>query len=122
MTFREILARVIDPTPGALAGAVMCSDGVAIDEYRRPEAQIDLNTVTVEFQLVLEQARKVAGALYGQGSGGLEELILKTPGHQLLFREIDEEYFLVVALRHDGMLGKARYLVNALLHKIEEAL
>ena len=122
MTFREILASVIDSTPGALAGAIMCADGIALDEYRKPDAQVDLKAVTVEFQRVLEQARKVAGALYGEEEGGLEELMLETAGHQLLFRQIDDEYFLVIALRQDGMLGKARYLVRNVLHSLQEEL
>ena len=122
MMFREILARVIDPTPGALAAAVMCNDGIPIDEYRKGEAKVDLHTVSVEFQRVLEQAQKVTGALYGGGGDGLEELILRTAQHQLLFRQIDDEYFLVVVLSHDGMLGKVRYLVRSVLHSLQEEL
>ena len=122
MTFREILERVIEDTPGALAGAVMCDDGVAIDEYRKEDARVDLGTVSVEFQGVLEQARKVAHVLYGAGQGALEELTLRTAGHQLLFRQIDDEYFLVLALSHDAMLGKARYLTGMVLHTLRQEL
>ncbi len=120
--FRDVLAGIIDPTPGALAGAVMCEDGIAIEEYRKSDTQVDLNAVTVEFQRVLAQATKVAGALYGESDGGLEELMLRTAGHQLLFRIIDDEHFLVIALRHDGMLGKARYLSRMALQQIQKEL
>ena len=33
MTFRELLAKIVNGTPGAVAGAIMGQDGIAIDEY-----------------------------------------------------------------------------------------
>ncbi len=30
MTFREILATLVDGTPGAVAGAIMAEDGIAV--------------------------------------------------------------------------------------------
>ena len=93
MTFREILEKVVLQTPGALAGAVMAADGIPVDEYELEEGSVDLSAVAVEFQRVLDQSRKVAGALYGESGGGLDELILITSGHQLLFRQLDDEFF-----------------------------
>ena len=122
MTFREILETVVLQTPGALAGAVMAADGIPIDEYTREGESVDLAAVAVEFQRVLDQSRKVAGALYGGSGGGLEELLLITSGHQLLFRRIDDEYFVTIALEPTGSLGKARYLIRSLLHDLQEAL
>ncbi len=122
MTFREILERVVLQTPGALAGAVMAADGIPIDELEREEGSVDLAAVAVEFQRVLDQSRKVAGALYGASGGGLEELILITSAHQLYFRQIDDEFFVAIALKSSGSLGKARYLVRSLLRELREAL
>ncbi|MCZ6570220.1 MAG: hypothetical protein O7B23_08690 [Deltaproteobacteria bacterium] len=122
MTFREILERIVLQTPGALAGAVMAADGIPIDELEREEGSVDLTAVAVEFQRVLDQARKVAGALYGPSGGGLEELILITSVHQLYFRQIDDEFFVTIALKTTGSLGKARYLVRSLLQELRDAL
>lgn len=122
MTFREILERVVQGTPGALAGAIMASDGIPVDEYVRDEARVDLAALAVEFQRVLDQSRKVAGALYGGSGGGLEELVLITSGHQLLFRQLDDDFFVAIALEPTGSLGKARYLVRSLLRDLQEAL
>lgn len=124
MTFREILAKIVDPTPGAVAGVIMAADGIPLEEYRVPGAagEVDLSSVAVEFQRVLEQARKVAGALYGGSGEALSELVLVTSGHQLLFRQVDEEFSLVVALDPAGSLGKARYLARMLLQEVREAL
>jgi predicted regulator of Ras-like GTPase activity (Roadblock/LC7/MglB family) len=122
MTFHEILQKLVEETPGALAAAIMGDDGIPIDEFRAEGARLDVSALAVEFQRVVQEAQKTAGALYDDPQAGLSELILITRGHQLLFREIDPEYFVVIALSPEGTLGKARYLVRSLLQELREEL
>jgi predicted regulator of Ras-like GTPase activity (Roadblock/LC7/MglB family) len=122
VTFREILARIVDGSPGGLAAAVMGSDGIAVDEYRKRGCALELSVVAVEFQRVLEQAKKVAASLYGHDGAQPEELVLVTAEHQLLFLQVDGEYFVVLALETTGMLGKARYLARDLLEPLRRQL
>ena len=122
MTFREILQSLVDQTPGALAAAVMAGDGVAIDEYARPDADVDLGAVAIEFGRVFHQSQKVAGALDASRSGALEEMLLVTGANQLYFRQLDDDSFLVIALDATGMVGKARYLARAFAQEIRESL
>jgi predicted regulator of Ras-like GTPase activity (Roadblock/LC7/MglB family) len=121
-TFREILSDIVEQTPGGIAAAVMASDGIPVDEYRKRGAGLELASVAVEFQRVLEQAKQIAGLLYGQNGSQPEELVLVTGQHQLLFRQADGDHFVVIALDPTGMLGKARYLVRTLLDAIREEL
>jgi len=122
MTFREILESLVENTPGALAAAVMAGDGVAIDEYARPGTDVDLGAIAIEFGRIFHQSQKVAEALYGARDGELQELLLATGSHQLFFRQLDEDSFLVMALDATGLVGKARYLARTLLQEIREAL
>ena len=122
MTFEEILARVVDCTPGALAGAIMSHDGVPVGEYATADSELDLNSLAVEYGPVFAQAAKVAGSLGGHAASGLQELIVGTDEVQLLFRQIDDEYFAIVALDHFGTLGKARYLIRSVLEDLREEL
>jgi predicted regulator of Ras-like GTPase activity (Roadblock/LC7/MglB family) len=122
MTFREILQSLVDQTPGALAAAVMAADGVAIDEYARQGAEVDLGAIAIEFGRIFHQSQKVADSLYGSRDGELHELVLVTAGHQLFFRQLDDEMFLVIALEPTGIVGKARWLARSLLDQIREAL
>ena len=122
MTFREILQSLVDQTPGALAAAVMAADGVAIDEYGRPGADVDLGAIAIEFGRIFHQSQKVASALNGSRDGALEEMLLVTGANQLYFRQLDEDSFLVLALDATGIAGKARYLARTLLQEIREAL
>lgn len=122
MTFREILQSLVDQTPGALAAAVMAGDGVAIDEYARPGAGVDLGAIAIEFGRIFHQSQKVADALDGSREGALAEMLLVTGASQVFFRQLDEDSFLVMALDSTGLIGKARYLVRVLLEEIREAL
>lgn len=122
MTFREILETIVNETPGALAGAIMASDGIPVDEYVREPGQVDLSALAAEFQGVHDLSRKVAGALYAAEGGGLEELMLVVGGHQLLFRQVDQDFFVLIVLDRGGLLAKARYRVRALLRELQEAL
>jgi predicted regulator of Ras-like GTPase activity (Roadblock/LC7/MglB family) len=122
MTFREILSTLVDRTPGALAAAVMAGDGVAIDEYAREGAEVDLGAIAVEFGRIFAQSQKVASALYGSRDGELDELLLVLGGHQILFRKLDEDSFLLLALDQSGLVGKARWLARNLLQEIRDAL
>jgi predicted regulator of Ras-like GTPase activity (Roadblock/LC7/MglB family) len=122
VTFREILTLLVEGSPGALAAAVMGSDGISVDEYRKRNCSLELSIVAVEFQRVLEQAKKVAASLYGHGGAQPEELVLVTEEHQLLFVQADSEYFVVLALEPSGMLGKARYLARTLLEPLRREL
>jgi predicted regulator of Ras-like GTPase activity (Roadblock/LC7/MglB family) len=121
MTFREILEHVIGQTPGAQAGAIMGTDGIPIEEYAVPGSDLELDTLTIEFSAVLEQLRKVSGSVFG-ADDGLEEIVLSTRDHQLLFRPIDEDYLFVVALEPLGMVGKARYLVRGVMEQLRDEL
>ncbi len=121
MTFKEILSTVVDDTPGACAAAIMASDGIPIEEHVREEG-IDLAALAVEFQQIFDQSSKVAGTFYGSGDDALHELIVVTERHQVLFRRIDSEFVLVVAIEPFGSLGKARYLVRTVLQELREAL
>jgi predicted regulator of Ras-like GTPase activity (Roadblock/LC7/MglB family) len=113
---------LVERTPGALAAAVMAGDGVAIDEYAREGAEVDLGAIAVEFGRIFNQCQKVSESLYGPRDGELAELLLVAGGHQLLFRRLDEDSFLLLALEQTGLVGKARWLARSLLQDIREAL
>lgn len=122
MTFKEILATVVDGTPGAVGAAIMAGDGIPVEEHLAQAGELDLASVAVEYQQILDQASKVASAFHSDAGDALRELILVTQRHQLMFRQVDGEFFLVLALEPSGSLGKARYLVRSVLHELRDAL
>jgi predicted regulator of Ras-like GTPase activity (Roadblock/LC7/MglB family) len=101
----------------------MGADGIAVEEYRAEGVEpLDVASIAAECQHLLEQARKTLGSLEGEIGGELQELVLRTAGHQIAFHPVDEEYFVAIALSGEGFLGKARYLVAGLLQEIRQGL
>jgi predicted regulator of Ras-like GTPase activity (Roadblock/LC7/MglB family) len=124
MSFKSILRTIVEECGGGLGAALMGNDGIAIEEYLADSAgdsalQGDIGTAGVEFGRILAETRKAADAM---AAGPVEETIIRLDGFSLIFRTIDEEYFVVLALEPDGNLGKARYLIRRHLLAIRQEL
>jgi predicted regulator of Ras-like GTPase activity (Roadblock/LC7/MglB family) len=125
MSFEPTLQKMVKDCPGALGIALMGSDGIPVEEVtpERSNAELDGSEIVggagVEFGRLLDEMRKASDAL---GGGRLEESIVSLARFTLLFRSVDDELFVVVALAPDGNLGKARYLVRRHLLELREQL
>ena len=121
MSFESILQEVVDECRGALAVALMGSDGIPIAEAQgvAVETTADIATAGVEFARILSEIDKAADAL---NAGGLNELLVGLDRFSLLFRRVDDDVMLVLALAPDGNIGKARYLMRRHLLAIKQEL
>ena len=122
MSFGEILRTIVEECGGGVSAALMGNDGIPIEEYLAEGADdsagpAEPGTAGVEFGRILIDIRKASDAL---GGGSLDETIVELERFTLLFRPIDDENFLVVILRPDGNLGKARYLIRRHLLAIRQ--
>jgi len=124
MNFEPTLQKMIHGVSGALGIALMGSDGIPIAEVQPevPESAGDGTEAAaagVEFGRVLDEVRKAADGL---GAGRLEEAVVGLARCWLLFRTVDDELFLVVALEPRGNLGKARFLMRRHLLELRDQL
>jgi predicted regulator of Ras-like GTPase activity (Roadblock/LC7/MglB family) len=115
MSFSAILETIVEQCGGGIGAALMGNDGIAIEQFtaeRRSGTQggdIDVDTAGVEFGRILEDIRKTFDSLAG---GPVEETLVRGARFSLVFRRVDSENFLIVAVEPDGNLGKARYLMR----------
>ena len=116
MSFESILQEIVEQCSGCLGISLMGSDGIAIAQVQaRPEQGStlildgDIGTAGVEFASILAEIRKASDAL---GGGAVMETVVTLARFSLLFRQVDEDTLLVLALAQDGNLGKARYLMR----------
>ena len=124
MSFEPTLQKMIGGCSGAIGIALMGSDGIAVAELQAPDPDLsvldgEVGAAGIEFGRILDEVRKAADALSG---GRLEEVVVGLARMTLVFRAVDDELFLVVALAPNGNLGKARFLLRRHLLELREQL
>jgi predicted regulator of Ras-like GTPase activity (Roadblock/LC7/MglB family) len=112
MSFREHLEQVCRDVDGAIACSLMGVDGIEVDTHLAGAGQdevVDLKSLLVEYSAVFRSAREAAAA---HEAGGVAEVAISTDKVTAVARQVSPEYFMVVALRPEGNLGKARFLLR----------
>jgi len=119
MSFAARLREIVDNCGGGIAAALMGNDGIPVEQVSRRGASQgpldDIGAAGAEFGRILEEIRKASDAVAG---GAVAETTIVLSRVTLIFRTVDEDTFLVVALQPDGNLGKARYLIRRQLHAL----
>lgn len=126
MTFEAVLQAIVDECGGGFSAALMGFDGIAVAQVTASSGRDrddplggDATFAGIEFGRILGDMTKASDAL---DAGPLRECVISLARVQLVFHSVDPELFLVVALRPDGNLGKARYLIRRNLPAIRAAL
>jgi predicted regulator of Ras-like GTPase activity (Roadblock/LC7/MglB family) len=124
MSFATLLREIVEGCGGGIGAALMGNDGIPIEQVTARHAVAnplaeDIATAGTEFGRILEEIRKASDAVAG---GAVVETTILLSRVMLVFRTVDEETFLVVALAADGNLGKARYLIRRLLLALRQEL
>lgn len=117
--FRPNLQRIVEHVEGGLASILMGFDGIAVESYTRDAAQLDVNSVGMEFSFVLGQVRKAAEALE---VGGVQDVTIRTDKLAIVIRVLSRDYFLALVLDETGNLGKGRYLVRSVAPALQAEL
>jgi predicted regulator of Ras-like GTPase activity (Roadblock/LC7/MglB family) len=107
--FRDSLRNMVEKTEGGVAGLIMDSEGIAVEAYAQGDAPFDINTVGIEFGVVLGSIKRAAESLE---AGKPQEVAICTDKMITLIRTLGETYFLALAMRPDGNLGKGRFLMR----------
>lgn len=118
MGFREHLEEVCK-VEGAVAASVMGFDGIAIDTVTPQDPGVDLQTLLVEYTGILSQIRNAAEVLQ---TGKVSEVAIGTEKLTTLLRLINQEYFLVLAMRPEGNHGKGRFLLRVTAPRLQAEL
>jgi predicted regulator of Ras-like GTPase activity (Roadblock/LC7/MglB family) len=117
--FREALRQVVDGTEGGIAAVLMGYDGIPLEQYITADAELNVETVGMEFSVVLSQIRKAAEMLE---AGTAREVTIQAEQMTTVIRLLNDEYFVAVALKPTGNSGKARFLLRTGASKLIEAL
>ncbi len=107
--FKEILQDLVDRTDGGVPGLLMASDGIAIDQYSSGEGSFDIESVGMEYSVVLKGVQRAAEML---DAGETKEVSVQTERLTTVVRMLTDEYFVALAVEPGGNVGKARYLLR----------
>jgi predicted regulator of Ras-like GTPase activity (Roadblock/LC7/MglB family) len=113
--FHEALRDIVDKVEGGVAGLIMDSEGIAIETYTRDGSGFDITTIGIEFGVVLGSIKRAAESL---DAGKAHEVAIGTDKIVTLIRTLGDAYFLAVALKPDGNLGKGRFLMRTAAPKL----
>jgi predicted regulator of Ras-like GTPase activity (Roadblock/LC7/MglB family) len=115
LVFQDALREIVDKTEGGVAGLIMDSEGIAVDTYARDGAPFDITTIGIEFGVVLGSIKRAAESLE---AGKAQEVAIGTDKLITLIRTLGDSYFLAVAIKPDGNLGKGRFLMRTAAPKL----
>jgi predicted regulator of Ras-like GTPase activity (Roadblock/LC7/MglB family) len=105
--FKEVLETVIERTDGSLGALIMGLDGISVERCLKEAGQeANLDVAAAEFTSLVRSAQR-AGK--DTGLGDLRELVVSLESAILLIRLLGRDYFVVLAMKPDGNLGRARF-------------
>ena len=113
--FREILQEVVENTDGGVAGLLMGFDGIPVDQFVKDDAAVDVETVGMEYSVILKSIRQAAELL---DAGTAREVAIKAERMITVIRMLNDEYFVAITLKPSGNLGKARFLLRTRSQKL----
>lgn len=105
--FKEPLQAIIERTDGSIGAFIMGTDGIAVEKFLTDEARdANLDVAAAEFTSLVRNAQRTGG---DTGLGDLRELFVALDSAVVIIRLFSREYFLVLAMKPDGNLGRGRY-------------
>ena len=105
--FRQALQGINERTDGALGSLIMGVDGISVEKVML-EGGLEAN-IDVAAAEVTSLVRNAQRAGRDTGLGGVRELILSYDGIYIAARMITSDYFVVLALKPEGNVGRGRY-------------
>ena len=117
--FKELLKDVVERTDGGIAGLLMGYDGIAVENYIKENASVDVESVGMEYSVILTQIMKAAEMLE---AGTAKEVSIQAERLVTVVRLLNSEYFVAVTMQPGGNFGKARFLLRTLAPKLIEDL
>lgn len=113
--FKEALRDLVEGTEGGMAGLLMDSSGIALETYAKDDAPFDINTIGIEFSVVIGSIKRAAEMLE---AGSAHEIAVGTDRLITIIRTLGDAYFLALAMKPEGNFGKGRFLMRTAAPKL----
>lgn len=105
--FKQALEAMLERTDGSVGALIMGIDGIAVEKVLGEDgADANLDVAAAEFTSLVRNAQRTGG---DTGLGNLRELVVALDQSIIVMRLFNREYYMVMALKPDGNLGRGRY-------------
>jgi predicted regulator of Ras-like GTPase activity (Roadblock/LC7/MglB family) len=105
--FKEALQTIVSNTDESLGALIMGADGLSVEKFFNEEgAAANLDVAAAEFTSLVRSAARSGNDL---ALGGLREMVVALEQVTFLMRLFNKDYFVVLAMKPEGNLGRGRY-------------
>ena len=105
--FKEALQTIVEKTDGSLGALIMGADGLSVEKFFNEEGYAaNLDVAAAEFTSLVRSAMRSGNDL---ALGDLRELVVSLDNVTFIMRLFNKDYFVVLAMKPEGNLGRARY-------------
>ena len=105
--FKEALQTIVEKTDGSLGALIMGADGLSVEKFFNEEGYAaNLDVAAAEFTSLVRSAARSGNDL---ALGDLRELVVALASVTFIMRLFNKDYFVVLAMKPEGNLGRARY-------------
>jgi predicted regulator of Ras-like GTPase activity (Roadblock/LC7/MglB family) len=115
---KQGLKRIVDKVQGSIGITLIGVDGMPIAEYKKG-GSLHMGTVGAELTLVYKNAIKLTKELE---FGSLQELTLVAEKTAVICRAVTDEYYLLLAISPQALMGKGRYQLKKAVAEFREQL
>lgn len=105
MPFKKQLNKMLEHIPGALGAIIADWEGEAVDQVALMD-DYDIKVMGAYKGIILTRLREALGRVDG---GELEEILICADQNHTLVAPVTEDYFLVLTLSPEAMLGRASF-------------
>jgi len=105
MPFKNLLQEMLDRLPGAMGAIIADWEGEAVDQVALLDGY-EIKVFGAYKGIILTRLRDALKRLDG---GQLEEVIIQYENAQALVKPLSDDYFLVLTVGPDVMVGKAAF-------------
>jgi predicted regulator of Ras-like GTPase activity (Roadblock/LC7/MglB family) len=116
--FKDTLRRIADRVEGARGVSLIGLDGIPIDSVEI-DRDVPLDSVAAELTAF---AKSLSVSRMDSETGEVDQFAVITDRAILLLSAVTKEYFLLVILRRDGNLGRARFELRKAALTLEKEL
>ena len=104
---KEALQTIVAKTDGSLGALIMGADGLSVEKVFTEEGNAaNLDVAAAEFTSLVRNAMRSGKDL---DLGELHEMVVSLGKVVFLMRLFNREYFVCLAMKPEGNLGRARY-------------